>query len=88
MQEYKSSDDHVQEMMALEAAERCEAERTWEWRNLRQVGFGVTFWPFQWGFGVERWSDKFGGTIDLAIGPFDFTFSFNAGVSGIARLAE
>lgn len=34
------------EAVALEAE-----QRTWEWRNLRQVGFGVTFWPFQWGLG-------------------------------------
>lgn len=88
----KQFSDHVgrarQEQMRLEEMALEAAERTWEWRNLRQVGFGVTFWPFQWGLGVNRWSDKFGGTIDLSIGPFDFTFSFNAGASGVARLAS
>lgn len=64
------------------------AEAVWEWRNLRQVGIGLTLWPFDWRLNATKWDDKFGGSMTVLIGPFDLTISYNCGTAGVARLAS
>ena len=51
---------------------------SWKWHRTRDIGFSISFWPFQWHLGVQRSGDFFGGYICVAIGPFDFRIDGNA----------
>lgn len=51
----------------------------WHWRNCRDIGFSIHFWPLTWRFGFERDADVYGGDWRLQLGPIMFTLSANIG---------
>lgn len=54
--------------------------RRFRWRDLRDFGLSVEFWPFHWWplFWTERDDDGFGGRVTLLIGPLLFRVDYNA----------
>ena len=52
----------------------------WEWRNLRNFGFSIGFWPLEWTLGFHRFDDEFGGVMEVHFGPFFVAFNY----SGVA----
>ena len=56
-------------------------ENEWEWSSLKNVGFGVEFWPLTWWplWDFYRGDDYAGGTARVRLGPFDFVFHYNRG---------
>lgn len=65
----------TQERISEIAAENA----PWSWKNLRSVGLGFRVWPIEWELGVHRWDDRFGGSILVSLGPFEFGFYYNDG---------
>lgn len=53
--------------------------REWNWKSLRSFGVSVGFWPFEWSLSIEQWDDQYGGCVMAALGPIEFTFSYNDG---------
>ncbi|MFG1304211.1 hypothetical protein V5F34_08730 [Xanthobacter autotrophicus] len=55
------------------------AEHRWHWRNCRDIGLSVQFWPLSWNLRAVRDADVFGGQWQLDIGPFAFVLHANIG---------
>lgn len=51
----------------------------WHWRNCRDIGLSVQFWPLSWNLRAVRDADVFGGQWQLDIGPFAFVLHANIG---------
>lgn len=64
-----------------------EAPDTWKWHRLRNIAFGVEFWPLEWGFGIDRNAGFYGGKTSLGLGPFVLTLHYNS-CTGLFRRAE
>lgn len=54
-------------------------EPRWHWRNCRDVGVSVQFFPLSWRFGFERSADVYGGDWRLLVGPLWFVLHANIG---------
>lgn len=54
-------------------------EPRWHWRNCREIGVGVQFWPLMWKLRAERDADVYGGEWRLDIGPLTFILFANIG---------
>jgi len=54
-------------------------EPRWHWRNCRDIGFSVHFFPLSWSLRFERDADVYGGDWRLHIGPFGFVMHANIG---------
>ncbi len=54
-------------------------EPNWTWKNCRDIGFSVHFWPLTWRFGFERDVDVYGGDWRLSLGPLLVVMSANIG---------
>lgn len=66
-------------------SEIAEESGPWRWSRLRSLGFGVSFWPLEWGLGTYRSDDKWGGMMSVAIGPLELTMHYNDGSAMQAR---
>lgn len=51
----------------------------WHWRNCRDIGFSIHFWPLTWRFGFKRDADVYGMEWTLNVGPVSFVLSANIG---------
>jgi hypothetical protein len=51
----------------------------WHWRNCREIGFGMSFWPLTWVFGFERSGDVYGVVYHLSLGPLLLQLHANIG---------
>lgn len=51
----------------------------WHWRNCRDIGFSIHFWPLTWRFGIERYVDVYGGEWKLNLGPIMFVVDAGIG---------
>lgn len=52
----------------------------WRWRDTRDIGMGLQFWPFNWRYwGIKRFSSGMGWCMMLMAGPILIEISFNAG---------
>ena len=58
--------------------ERVEAALK-EWRNCRDIGLAIHFWPLTWRFGFRRTADLYGGEWSISVGPICLTLSANIG---------
>lgn len=56
-----------------------EREPMWHWRNCRDIGFSMQFWPFSWGLSIGSSADVYGGEWVLNLGPFSFMLHANIG---------
>lgn len=68
------------------------AHSKFDWRNTREVAFGVQLWPMVWLHWL-RWSvrhdnDAFGGVSTLNLGPLVLTLTYNVGEANVARIAR
>jgi hypothetical protein len=63
---------------------RVEAEKDpgWHWRNCRNIGINVGFFPLQWRFLIWRDGDVYGVDRSLAIGPLRITLHADIGNPG------
>ncbi|MCW1844196.1 hypothetical protein [Prosthecomicrobium hirschii] len=55
------------------------SEPRWHWRNCRDIGIGVQFWPLMWKLGAVRDTDVYGGEWRLDLGPFTLIVFANIG---------
>lgn len=51
----------------------------WQWKRLRDFGFGVEIWPVNWSVMWGCDDDEHGGEAYLHLGPIGFRFIFNEG---------
>lgn len=51
----------------------------WHWRNLRDFGFSLHFWPLTWRWGFKQEADIYGGQWIANVGPLALIFHANIG---------
>jgi hypothetical protein len=68
----------VETRRVVAAAERASFQR-WRWRNCRDIGFSIGFWPLSWAVGFQRGGDAYGVRYDLLLGPFNIAVDANIG---------
>ncbi|WP_336801744.1 hypothetical protein [Kaistia sp. MMO-174] len=65
-----------------------ENEPHWHWRNCRDVGVSIHFFPLSWRLGFEREADVYGGDWHLLVGPLGFVLHANIGNCSSDRWLE
>lgn len=52
----------------------------WRWRDARDFGIGIQFWPLHWTeWRIRRYSSGMGWALSIIAGPIGIEFSINAG---------
>lgn len=60
----------------------------WRWRDLREIGLGLEFWPLSWSLCGYVDADQYGGRAELHVGPVGVVLEFNCGgLEGIRRVS-
>jgi len=54
-------------------------EPRWHWRNCREIGISVQFWPLSWQLGIDSGADVFGGEWRINLGPLMVALHANIG---------
>lgn len=60
----------------------------WHWRNCRDIGISVHFFPLSWRLGFVREADVYGGDWAVEVGPLIFTLHANIGNCSSANRFE